>query len=123
MSPADKVRKLEHIELLNDALRSGRFFARRESRFAQDALLVEWDRTNPEKPKISDRYHSDICDAILYAYRSAQHWLHEPAEPKPLPGMDGWLSGVEKELLESAEAECRARKAERQELEEDLGWI
>lgn len=58
---ADKQRKNEHIELLNDALRTSRFFAPAESRFAQDCMLVEWDKSNPEKPKISERFHSDIC--------------------------------------------------------------
>jgi hypothetical protein len=58
---ADKQRKLEHIELLNDALRTGKFFAGPESRFAQDCMKVEWDRTNRERPKISERFHSDIC--------------------------------------------------------------
>ena len=41
LEAADKERKLEHIELLNDAMRTGRFFARPDGRFAQDCLLVE----------------------------------------------------------------------------------
>jgi hypothetical protein len=58
---AEKERKLEHIELLNDDLRSGRFHAKQDSQFAKDCMLVEWDKSNPELPKISDRFHSDIC--------------------------------------------------------------
>jgi hypothetical protein len=80
ITAAEKVRKLEHIELLNDALRSGRFYARANGPFAQDAMRVEWDRERPEAPKISDRFHSDITDAVLYAYRSCLHWRHSPAE-------------------------------------------
>lgn len=83
MEAAEKERKLEHIELLNDALRTGRFHAKRSGLFAHDSLLVEWDRTTPEKPKISDRFHSDICDAVLYAYRKSLHWTHEPAAEPP----------------------------------------
>lgn len=79
---ADKARKLEHIELLNDFMRSGRFFASKTSRFAQDCQKVEWDRRNPERPKISERFHSDICDAVQYASTRALQWLHEPEKPK-----------------------------------------
>ena len=86
LEAADKERKLEHIELLNDALRTGRFFARPDGRFAQDCLLVEWDRTNPEKPKISDRYHSDQCDAVLYAFRRSLHWQYAPSPEAPAVG-------------------------------------
>lgn len=81
---ADKMRKLEHIEWLNDAMRTGRFFAQHTSRFAHDCALVEWDRSKFEKPKISSRFHSDICDAVLYAYVKSLHWLHEP-KPAPPP--------------------------------------
>src|SRR6185369_5430674 len=68
---AEKQRKMENIQLLNDALRSGRFKAKANSRFAQDTYLVEIDRdkTTPEKIKVSDRYHSDIIDAVLYAFK------------------------------------------------------
>jgi hypothetical protein len=123
LTPADKTRKLEHIELLNDALRSGRLFARRDSRFAADALLVEWDRSSPEKPKISDRYHSDVCDAVLYAYRRAQHWLHEERDHRPGPGGDGYEAEVERELVRSAEAEVKQRKQDRQDAEEQFEWL
>jgi hypothetical protein len=60
---AEKVRKFEFIELINDAMRMGRFFAKKESRFAEDCGRLKWetDITNPEKPKISDNFHSDVC--------------------------------------------------------------
>jgi hypothetical protein len=123
ISAAEKERKLEHIELLNDALRSGRFYAKADSRFAQDAMLVEWDRTNPEKPKISDRFHSDICDSVLYAYRRAQHWLYEPKAEVPEVGSNAWMNATEREMLEAAEAAVREQKAYRQELDDQMGWI
>lgn len=104
---AEKDRKLEHIEFLNDALRTGRMFAPPESRFAQDCLLVEWDRSNPEKPKISERYHSDICDAVLYAFRRCQQWLYTaPPKPKPQLNTPEWFE--------------QQQQAQRQQLEEML---
>ena len=118
LSPAEKERKFEHIELLNDALRSGRFFARGDSRFSQDVLLIEWDRdkSHGDHLVISDRFHSDIADAVLYAYRRAQHWLYQEPPPVKPPGMPG-----DEEHIQVLEQELRDRKRERQDLE-DWGY-
>lgn len=32
---------------------------------------------------VSDRFHSDIADAVLYAFRESLHWLHKEPEKKP----------------------------------------
>lgn len=125
---AEKERKLEHIELLNDALRTGRLFARKDSRFAQDAMLCEWDRSNPEKPKISERFHSDICDAVLYAYRQCQHWL-EVAPPKPPPAFNTpeWFEAQKQKDLAEAESYFEQgltrNQREREEREDPLEWL
>ena len=112
---AEKERKLEHIELLNDALRTGRMFARRDSRFAADALLCEWDRSNPEKPKISDRFHSDVIDAVLYAFRRAMHWLHEPAVEPPRAGTPAWMAEEERRMEAMVEESIRNEAGREQE--------
>lgn len=85
---AAKKEKQSHIEVLNDAMRQGKFFARRDSRFAHDTSLVEWDkdRLTPERKYISDRYHSDICDAVLYAHRESLAWLSGEVVSRPLYG-------------------------------------
>lgn len=82
---AEKVRKFEYIELLNDAMRTGRFMAKKESKFAEDCMLIEWDldKTTPDKRKVSDRFHSDIADSVLYAFRESYHWISEPV-PKAI---------------------------------------
>lgn len=101
---ADKQRKLEHIELLNDAMRTGKLFAPPGSRFGEDCLLAEWDKSNPEKPKISDRFHSDICDAVLYAYMRCLQWLYvPPPSAGPKVNTPEWFEAQarrEKEQLE-----------------------
>jgi hypothetical protein len=101
---AEKIRKFENIEILNDAMRTGRFFAKNDSRFAQDALLVEWDRdvTNPDKLKVSEGYHSDICDAVLYSYREALHWLSEDAPVKLVPQTPAWFNKQVEEMEDAA---------------------
>lgn len=103
---AEKERKLEHIELLNDALRTGLLVADKSSRFASDCMKVEWDRSNPEKPKISDRFHSDIADAVLYGWRKCQQWLYVP--PKTAPPARNTAAWQQKQI-EDAQAEIEAQ--------------
>jgi len=125
---ADKQRKLEHIELLNDAMRTQRLFAPADSRFAQDCMLVEWNREDPEKPKISERFHSDICDAVLYSYRRALHWLYTPA-PKPEPAVNTpeWFERqqqLEKQQLdESFERQFQSNRQQQREEKEEAEWL
>lgn len=118
---AEKPRKFEFISLLNDALRAGRFYARQGSRFAADAMLVEWDRekSTNDRQVISERYHSDIGDAVLYAFRESLHWLHEPKPPPPPQrGTEAWAKAeaerMEREAIEDYEA--------RQEAKGETGW-
>lgn len=111
---AEKTRKFEFIELLNDAMRMDRFYAKKDSLFAEDCQKVKWetDLINPEKPKISDSFHSDITDAVLYAYREALHWLTDPEPIKILPNTDAWFKQQEQEaesfLIRRLESEKQA---------------
>lgn len=106
LEPAEKSRKMEYIELLNDAMRTRRFMAKKTSAFAQDCLLVEkdFDKTTPEKIVISDKYHSDICDAVLYAFRESLHWLSEEVPDRAKPGTPEAAKEEEDEMEEAAEA-------------------
>lgn len=113
---AEKQRKFEFIELLNDAMRSGRFFAPAASRFAQDCMLVEWDREKSRNDKlvVSDRYHSDICDAVLYAFRESLHWLHVSAPTVPVYGSPEWAAAEEAAMEEAALEQELAKEQEDQ---------
>jgi len=106
--PAEKERKFEFIELLNDALRTRRFFAKSTSRFVQDSSLLKWDQSS-DKLKVSDNYHSDIIDAVIYAFRESLHWTYEPEPFKPRPGNKEWLNQqakqIEEELVQRYEEE------------------
>jgi hypothetical protein len=125
---AEKERKLEHIEFLNDAMRTSRFFAPANSRFADDCMRVEWDRSRPEKPKISERFHSDIADAVLYAWRKALAWTYvEPKAPAPKLNTPEWFEQQQQQATQELEDEMerefeanRQQKAEQAELE---GWL
>jgi len=119
---AEKKDKLAHIELVNDAFRTGRLFLPPGSRCGEDAMKVEWDRTTPEKPKISDRFHSDALDALLYGFRACLHWLHvPPAAPVAPPDSPERFAQAERELMEHLEHEAAAAIVERQE-DEAWGW-
>jgi hypothetical protein len=101
---ADKQRKFENIELLNDALRTSRFMAKRDSRFANDAVLLEWDtdRSRPDRKVVSDRFHSDIVDATLYAFKESPAYCYQPPQTKPKYGSPEWAKAQEKEMFEKA---------------------
>ncbi len=77
---ADKARKHEFIELMNDDLRTGKLKSREATVFEEDCSLVTWDREDPAKPKISDKYHTDIGDAVLYAWRECRHYISIPRD-------------------------------------------
>jgi hypothetical protein len=81
VEPAEKTRKLEHIALMNDALRTGALLAKRDSVFAGDSALLQWE-PDAKGRVISGAYHSDIIDAVLYGYRAAGHYLEEPPVEK-----------------------------------------
>lgn len=101
---ADKHRKFEYIALLNDDLRSGKFQAYPGSRFAEDTNLVQWNYDDPTRPKISDVYHTDIGDAILYAHREAKHYF-KMLEPEIIrPNTDKYMDMLEQKAMEKFEA-------------------
>ncbi len=86
--PADKHRKQENVEILNDNLRRGRFKAKGASRFAQDSYLIQidWDKTTPDRVVIKSSPHSDIIDAVLYAFRESPAYSYQAPPVKPKAG-------------------------------------
>ena len=111
---AEKTRKFEYIELLNDALRSGRFFAKADSTFAQDCMLVEWDmdKSKSDKLVVSDRFHSDATDSALYAFRECLHWLSEREPVVNAYQSPEWFKRQEREMEAAAVARFRDQQAE-----------
>lgn len=101
---ADKHRKFEFIELMNDDLRTGKLKIKKESQLAQDYNLIQWDRTTPGKLKVSDIFHSDIADAALYAWREGKHYAYEMRKEMPHRDSNEYM-----DLLEQREAEAMER--------------
>lgn len=103
---ADKVRKMENVAFLNDALRTGRFKAKELSNFAQDSMLVEIDRSKstPDRIKLSDKYHSDIIDAVLYIFRESPTYTYQQPAPMYSKGSKEWAEAQQKHMWESAQS-------------------
>lgn len=104
IQPAEKVRKFEYIELFNASMRTQQFMAKKDSLFAFDAFKVEWnrDKETPDKKVISDRYHSDICEAVLYAWRESYSFTFTPPVTKPKWGTKEWAEQEEEAMYEQA---------------------
>lgn len=109
---AEKARKFEFIELMNDALRTGKFMAKSSSRFADDSKRLKWDheKSGPDKMVVSEHFHSDIIDATLYAFRECLHWLWEPKPEKIIPGTPKWMQAQEDEVIERLERQVTEDK-------------
>lgn len=104
VQPADKARKQENVAFLNDALRSGRFKARHDSEFVKDSYLVEIDRSKstPDRVKLSDKYHSDIIDAVLYAFKESPAFSYTPPVKRLTPGSKEWMDAQDNDMWEAA---------------------
>ncbi len=115
VAAAQKAEKQVHIELLNDALRTGRLMAKSTGRFAHDAMLVEWDKdkSTPDKRVVSDKFHSDIADAVLYAFRESLAWTSVvPVKPYEV-GSKEWIRQQERQMFERAQREVQDRKRDK----------
>lgn len=104
LDAADKQRKQENAEILNDALRLGTFKARAESRFAQDSYLIQidWDKSTPDKIIIKKKPHSDIIDAVLYAFKESPAYHYEAPVSRTKPGTPEYDREQEDKHLQAA---------------------
>lgn len=116
---ADKMRKFENLALLNDALRTGRLRAKSASLFAEDSYKVEWDhaKSKPDRKVVSDRYHSDIIDAVLYAFKCSPAFAWTPEAPAIVRGSKEWVAKEENDMFEQA-----LERAKEQQDREREGW-
>jgi hypothetical protein len=102
LEPADKAHKQDNVEFLNDAMRLGKFMAKGASRFAQDSYLVQidWDKSTPNRIILKKGFHSDIIDAVLYAFRESYAYTHKPEATKPVYGSKAWAEAQTDSMFE-----------------------
>lgn len=114
---ADKTRKMENVAFLNDYMRMGKFFAKRDSRFATDSyhLQIDYDKTTPDRLVVKKGFHSDIIDAALYAFKESPAFAFRDAPVKPKYGTAEWArqeaSDMERNAIEHFEKLEDAAKA------------
>lgn len=103
VQPADKARKMENVAFLNDWLRLGKFKAKNTSRFAEDSykVQIDWEKTTPDKIKVKDSFHSDIIDAVLYAFKESPAFTYQKAKPTYAYGSKEWAEEQEDEMERS----------------------
>jgi len=119
---ADKTKKQENVGFLNDALRLGRFKAKSASRFAQDSYLVQidWDKSTPDKTVVKKFPHSDVIDAVLYAFKLSPAYAYEEQKQGPKYGTKEWADAQENEMFENAQKHF-AELAEKDEFLREMG--
>lgn len=113
LEAADKTRKQENAEILNDALRRGTFKARKESRFAQDSYLIQidWDKSTPDRVVVKKNPHSDIIDAALYGFKESPAYHYKPLIEPALPGTAEYDRMQEEKHLQAAMEKVKQEKA------------
>lgn len=111
--PAEKERKQDNIEFLNDDLRLGRFKAKSASKFAQDSYLVQidWEKSTPKRTVLKKDPHSDIIDAVLYAYRESYSYTHTPEVVAPRVGSKEWADAQQSSMFTAAMEHFEAQEA------------
>jgi len=110
--PADKARKMENVAFLNESLRLGRFKAKASSRFVSDSMQVQidHDKSTPDKTVIKKGFHSDIIDAVLYAFKESLAFNSEAQEENPKEGTKEWAKREEKKIIEQLQEELNDKK-------------
>lgn len=105
IKPADKSRKMENIEFLNDWLRQGKFKAKKDSIFVSDSyrLQKDLDKTTPDRIVIKDTFHSDIIDAVLYAFKESPAFTYQSKDKEFKYGTKEWQEEESKRMEEAAE--------------------
>lgn len=86
---ADKRDKLAGIELLNGDLRTGKIFARHNSRLTEEWQQLQFDPKvslrDPQARREDPHMPNDAADSALYAYRFSRHYWHTPPSAKVAP--------------------------------------
>lgn len=100
---ADKNRKFEYIAMMNDDLRNGKLKAVTGTRFQEDCMLVQWDYDDPMKPKISDVYHTDVGDSVLYGWRECKHYFKELPQNVLARNTQEYMDALEEKLAQQIE--------------------
>lgn len=107
LEPAEKTRKMETVRFLNDYLRRGLFKAKKDSRFVEDSYRVQIDheKSTADRIVLKKGFHSDIIDAVLYAFKESPAFIYRKPDTLPKEGTPEWAAREEKRMQQEAEEE------------------
>lgn len=105
VTAAEKTRKQETVEFFNDSLRRGLFKAKSASQFAKDSYLIQidWDKSTPDRIVIKKKPHSDIIDAVLYAYKESPAFTYQKPKEEPKYGSSEWGKKQQEDMFNEAQ--------------------
>lgn len=101
LEAADKKDKMSNYRMLNNALRTGLFKAKRDTRFAVDCDLLEVDRDRSQPDKVVVKGHSDAVDSTLYAFKFSPAYLYQAPPAEPEKGSAEHAKKFEEKLLQT----------------------
>lgn len=104
--PAEKMGKFSWIQICNAQMAAGnvQFLRPADSPHVQEMVDLVWE-IKPDGTKREKRgIHNDACDAFLYAFRWARHFLL-PTTPDPQPERTREVRAAEEEAAELARME------------------
>jgi len=83
---AEKERKAEFIEILNDDMRNSRVKIRAKSKLAEEMQMLCWDQDYFDESKFVENpdFDNHLCDAFLYSFRWAYHYIYKNEITKEL---------------------------------------
>jgi hypothetical protein len=115
LEAADKRDKMSNYRILNNALRTGLFRAKKDSRFAIDCEILEVDRDKSRPDKIVVKGHSDAVDSALYPFKFSPAYIYEAPASKPTPGTDAHAKAFEEQLLANHLAKIQKEREQKDE--------
>lgn len=122
LTPADKREKMANYKHLNNALRTGIFKAKKDSRFAQDCNLIERDDDKSTPDKIVVKGHSDAVDSTLMAFKLSPAYNYVPPSQQPIPGSPADLLRQEELHVQSALEQVKREKHTKENKSEYGTW-
>lgn len=102
---ADKKRKFENVTFLNDWLKTGKFKAKKGSKFVSDSyqVQIDWEKSTPDKLVVRNTFHSDIIDAVLYAFKESPAFTYQTPQILPKPNTPEWFKKEADDMEQAAE--------------------
>jgi len=124
LEPAQKADKAGNIAMVNSGFADRRVFVIRNGYVHNEMKILQWDekrlnskntnKNSTNKKVEDDRFANDACDAALYSFMKAQHYLH--ADPEYVPPM-GTAARANYEMDQLEKEEC-----DRMEQQQEQEW-